>query len=62
MADYVLERLEDNVPPIRLRTLVAALPKIGCQKFRLPWRVLEANASMNPPTQATAMPYNVFLC
>ena len=33
MADYILERLEESIPPSRFRTLLAALQKIGCAKW-----------------------------
>ena len=59
LSDYVLEKLEESVPPSRLRTLLAALQKIGVGKFRMPWRVLDGWASLSPPTQASAIPESV---
>ena len=56
LCDFVLEQLEENVPPSRLRTLLAALQKIGLGKFRMPWRVLEGWTTLLPPTQAAALP------
>ena len=56
LCDFVLEQLEENVPPSRMRTLLAALQKIGLGKFRMPWRVLEGWTTLLPPTQAAALP------
>ena len=50
----MLEQLEENVLPSRMRTLLAALQKIGLVKFRMPWRVFEGWTTPIPPTQAAA--------
>ena len=56
LADFVLEQLEEGSAPSKTRTLLAALQKIGVEKFRMPWRVLEGWCSFLPPPQAPALP------